>query len=226
MIGTAVDQGRSSRTLPAPNRLGLWLVDLAETPDRVALAALTDREWARAGRFRHAVDRQRYVAAHAAVRGLIAAQCGVPVARQRFDWTAFGRWRLSGAAGWDFNLSYAGDTALVGIAAGCAVGVDIERRRPMPDACALARLHFTRAEGAALAGLHGGALDAAFLQGWTRKEACVKALGIGLAAPLTELETGVDDGGCTARYRDRSISIGSAAVTGPLIGAWALAAAQ
>lgn len=228
MIGTAVEGARSRRwrALSAPEPLGLWLVDLAQAPDRVALTALTDREWARAARFRNAADGHRYVAAHAAVRGLIAEQCGVTVVRQRFDWSVFGKWRLVGAPGWDFNLSYSGDTALVGIAAGCAVGVDLERRRPTPDARALARLHFTRAECDALTGLRGTAQDAAFLRGWTRKEACVKALGIGLTAPLTQLETGVDDACCTARYRECAIDIGSATMEGPLIGAWALAAPQ
>ncbi len=236
MIGTTAngDPARPWRVLPAPRRLGLWLVDLAQPPDRAALAQLTEREWVRAARFHNPADRHCYVTAHAAVRGLIAIHCGLALACQQFDWTIFGKWRLAGAVGWDFSLSYAGDTALVGIAKGCAVGVDLERRRSIPDARALARLHFTQRECAALAGLSAGDRDAVFLRGWTRKEACVKALGtglsIGLAAPLTELETGVYDGCCTARYGDLSVTVGSATMIGPsigtLIGAWALVPPQ
>ncbi|MEH0982904.1 4'-phosphopantetheinyl transferase family protein [Micromonospora sp. CPCC 205556] len=59
------------------------------------------------------------------------------------------------------------------------VGVDVERRRPLP-AVALARRWYAPAEAAWLAGLPDGARVEAFLLLWTAKEAVGKALGRGL----------------------------------------------
>jgi len=57
--------------------------------------------------------------------------------------------------------------------------------RPVPDVESLARLVFSDAERDELE--HAPDPVLAFLNGWTRKEAYVKALGLGLTAPLTEI---------------------------------------
>jgi len=63
--------------------------------------------------------------------------------------------------------------------------VDIELLRPVPDVESLARLVFSDVERRELE-LAPDPVSA-FLNGWTRKEAYVKALGLGLTAPLTEI---------------------------------------
>lgn len=81
-----------------------------------------------------------------------------------------------------FNLSHSGGLALIGIAAGGAVGVDLERVRPLRRLDLLAEGALTAAERDSLRGVGGEAAQARwFLRRWTAKEAVAKAFGLGLA---------------------------------------------
>jgi 4'-phosphopantetheinyl transferase len=83
-----------------------------------------------------------------------------------------------------FNLSHSGDLALVAVAQGREVGVDIERIRPRRD---LPRLTERALDPAAAAAVRGAPADEraiAFHQAWARREAIAKCLGTGLGAPL------------------------------------------
>jgi 4'-phosphopantetheinyl transferase len=81
---------------------------------------------------------------------------------------------------------------LIGITAEGRLGVDIEVKKPIPDALGLARMHFADEEVAALCGLSAEELGAAFLRIWTRKESLLKALGTGLSLPLDRVSMKVD----------------------------------
>ncbi len=164
----------------------LWLVSLEAMPGVATLAEMSAAERARAERFRQDRDRRRYLAAHAALRQLLAQHLGVPPAGLRFDEGTHGKPRLVDHPDCHFNLSHSGEWALIGIGVDAAIGVDIETLVPMPDAEALARLHYTAAEQEALVNLSMADRDAGFLRLWTRKEACLKAVGTGLSlAPST-----------------------------------------
>jgi 4'-phosphopantetheinyl transferase len=64
------------------------------------------------------------------------------------------------------------------------VGVDLEQVRPDRDVMGLGARFFSPAEAAVLVALPPGARVEAFYNGWTRKEAYVKARGDGLWLPL------------------------------------------
>jgi 4'-phosphopantetheinyl transferase len=85
----------------------------------------------------------------------------------------------------EFNLAHCGSDAVIAVAAGATIGVDIELLRPIHDVKSLAGLVFSDVERRELE-LAPDQMSA-FLNGWTRKEAYVKALGLGLTAPLTEI---------------------------------------
>jgi len=93
---------------------------------------------------------------------------------------------LDGARGHlEFNLAHCGGDAVIALTDCAAIGVDIELLQPVPDVESLARLVFSDVERRELE-LAPDPVSA-FLNGWTRKEAYVKALGLGLTAPLTEI---------------------------------------
>jgi phosphopantetheinyl transferase len=87
-----------------------------------------------------------------------------------------------------------------------AVGVNIELRRPISDVESLARLVFSDVERRELK----LALDpvSAFLNGWTRKEDYVKALGMGLTAPLREITVSLADRAAlfSTGFQDQSVT--------------------
>lgn len=171
----------------------LWSVDLSHPPSRDDIALVSAAEWSRARRFRFQRDRRRYLVAHAALRRLLTDDAGVPAPARPYVANAFGKPQLRGGGGRQFNLSYGGDLALLGLSDGGAIGVDIEALRPMNDDDVTDHV-FDSAESAAIAREPAGPRrDRAFLRAWTRKEACVKAVGTGLAIPPASVSVGIGD---------------------------------
>ena len=73
-------------------------------------------------------------------------------------------------------------------------GVDVEKVRPIPDADGVARSFFSPRETAELESVPEAARHRAFFDGWTRKEAFLKALGDGLARPLDSFDVTLKPG--------------------------------
>ena len=109
----------------------------------------------------------------------------------RIETGAFGKPCLVGRPGCAFNLSHSGAVALIGLADDGEIGVDVEVLRRTPDLDALVRLHFTAGERQAMEATPRESRDMAFLLGWTRKEACLKAIGVGLSVTPESVDAGV-----------------------------------
>jgi 4'-phosphopantetheinyl transferase len=103
-----------------------------------------------------------------------------------------GKPELSDPSAVRFNVAHSGDVALIAIAEMREVGVDVETVRPRPDLRAVARRFFTAAEAEAVASVESDARAAAFHRCWVRKEACIKATGLGLRLALDAFDVGVD----------------------------------
>ncbi|GAA4352179.1 hypothetical protein GCM10023165_41040 [Variovorax defluvii] len=176
--------------LPSSAHCRLWQVDLDATPAPQAVASLSESEWERARRFVFKRDRSRYIAAHAALREILGSQCGIPASMLEFQLGPFGKPVLAEGR-LHFNLSHSQSLALIAVCEHTEVGVDVELLRPMPDAEALAETYFSPAERRALAALPPEAREHAFLCCWTRKEACLKATGMGLSVDTRSFEVGV-----------------------------------
>lgn len=164
----------------------LWLVALDGPLPAHAQSLLSPDEVARAGRFRFERDRHRFVAARAALRGLLADHLGESPAALRFVYGAQGKPALAMKPGCRFNLSHTGGWGLVALdleGGNAQVGVDIEGLRAMPDALALAATALHRQDVDALQMLAAPLRSHAFLTAWTRGEACLKALGTGFSGP-------------------------------------------
>jgi 4'-phosphopantetheinyl transferase len=149
-------------------------------------------ERARAARFVFARDQHAYTCAHEFLRETLADHTSINASSLEFHYTAEQKPVLAAAQGLHFNLSHSKHHAVVATSHHFEVGVDIEEFHAMSDALSLAQAHFTPAE---LTELHqfpaGPQRDRAFLQGWTRKEACLKAIGSGLALPARSVHTGL-----------------------------------
>jgi 4'-phosphopantetheinyl transferase len=171
----------------------LWRIDLDQHVPVAALAKLSADEVGRARRFVFEHDRHRFIAAHAALRQLLGQHSGQAGERLRFVAGRFGKPALVSAPdGLHFNLSHSQGTGLVALSTRDEPGVDIEVVRPMNDALALAEAYFSPAEQAALAACPETQRDRAFFVCWTRKEACLKAVGIGLDLALDGFEVGIE----------------------------------
>lgn len=166
--------------LPVAPPFELWLVRLAHSDEVADTGILDEQERERALRFRFERDRRRYVDAHVALRQVLADRTGRPAAALEFEAGAFGKPRVAGAPRCEFSLSHSADLALIALAEEREIGVDIECLRALPDLDALARQCLAADELRALEALPAADRPFSFLQSWTRKEACLKALGLGL----------------------------------------------
>jgi 4'-phosphopantetheinyl transferase len=84
---------------------------------------------ARAKRFRSEKDRRYWMNARLTLRTILGACTGESPAALRFVCNENGKPALDSRTGIDFNLSHAGDFALVAVSTSGPVGVDIERMR-------------------------------------------------------------------------------------------------
>jgi phosphopantetheine--protein transferase-like protein len=80
---------------------------------------------------------------------------------------------------------------MIVVTAKVPVGVDLEPLRPFPNALSIARHYFTASETHLIARTHERTRAAHFLTVWTRKEAYLKATGLGLTMPLDRFSVGV-----------------------------------
>ena len=180
---------REEAALPVEG-IRLWLVDLDEPAPEEARPWLSASEQERSTRFVFARDARRYRVAHVALRRLLFLYGGVP-AGVEFEIGAHGKPRLAGGEGCGFNLSHSGAVALIGIGPGEGIGVDLEVLHDIDDVWPLAEQNFTMGEYEALRRTPNVDVARAFLRGWTRKEACLKAVGSGLSIAPASFEAGL-----------------------------------
>jgi len=93
-----------------------------------------------------------------------------------------------------FNLSHTRGMALIGAAIGREVGIDIEQVRPMEDLDAMARSVMSPAELMRWLALAETDREWAFYRLWARKEAYLKAIGLGLYRSFQEVTVPVGSG--------------------------------
>jgi phosphopantetheinyl transferase len=159
--------GRTLSRVPtftaAAAELHIWRarLDAGGWPPADGLPA-AERE--RAARMRRGEVRQRWVASRWALRGVLGRYLDLEPAEIELRFGDRGKPLLAGAASLAFNLSHSDELALVAVAPGLEVGVDVERI---------------------------GERTPAFYADWVRREAVAKCHGTGLGAPLPEAPVAV-----------------------------------
>lgn len=147
-------------------------------------ALFTPAELERASRMRLEVNRAEFLGARGIVRTVVASHVGLAPAAIRFDGPRDEKPRLldGACADIDVSVSHAHGRVACAFLRGGAIGVDVEAAdRRVRDVLGLARSVLSAAELDALRRVPGDELDAWFLRAWTRKEAVLKALGVGLS---------------------------------------------
>ncbi|MCX6398574.1 MAG: 4'-phosphopantetheinyl transferase superfamily protein [Propionibacteriales bacterium] len=182
-------------TEPAPRAiggvgLGVWLVDtdvIVEEELEIGRSWLDDAERKQASAYVRAELRRAYEIAHAAARLVVGAAISVPPEKVVWGRHAcpgcgepHGRPRAEGADV-EFSLSHTPGQVLVAIA-DVPLGVDVERHPDDPVGLSglLHPRETAEIEAAAHGTLDGGRATVRFTRAWSRTEAYLKGLGIGL----------------------------------------------
>jgi 4'-phosphopantetheinyl transferase len=166
----------------------IWVAHLDEVAGDVErLRGLLDSaEMERAARFRSEPARRRFIARHGIRRLILAGYLEQP-AKDIVVLDGNGRKprvRDRQPGGFAFNQSASDELAVIAVARGVEIGIDVERIRPVPDAAGIVARFGSAFEVASYRLVPEHDRDAAFLRWWTAKEAFLKMIGTGLDYPL------------------------------------------
>lgn len=172
----------------AMDQVQVWRVPLQTTPATLATleGSLSSEERARADRFRFARDRRGYVVTRAVLRALLARVLALEPSGVRLQLGPQGKPFLAPTHHSDvqFNVAHSHELALIALARGLQLGVDVEYRRDLHDAQSIAKRFFSGQEVRAMLAAPMARQHELFFRIWTRKEAFIKATGKGLSQPL------------------------------------------
>ena len=152
---------------------------------------LREDELARANKFRFLEHKNNFIAARGILRRLLGHYLNIEPQNIKFDYGDRGKPRLrqtKSPTSLEFNISHSQKYALFGFACDRIVGVDLEYLREMKDAVKIARRFFSDREFESIANLDVSQQARVFFQLWTAKEAYLKAIGVGLAGSLANIE--------------------------------------
>ncbi len=175
----------------APDEVHLWAWALEPTAADLSahIEILDQQERERMQRFYFAPDRARYAVAHGNLRTILGGYLCQPAASLRFHNNEFGKPELDhrdATSSFHFNLSHSRSVAVLAVANGRPVGADVEDVRPIEPE--VADTHFSARERSQLSKLQGDAWLTGFYRCWTRKEAILKAEGVGLSLALDSFD--------------------------------------
>lgn len=163
------------------NEIHIWRVALDNVTRDARVLAPAEQE--RAARFVFQVHRARYINAHVALREILAQYTQTPAEDLAFQTNEYGKPFLASDPALYFNLAHSHAFALLAVTRQGPVGVDIEHRRDDFEPLSLAERFFAPREVALVR-----EQPARFFEIWTRKEAFIKALGMGVSFPLREFD--------------------------------------
>ncbi len=183
--------------LPAPpaklsleeDEIQVWRAHLGLARQRLERLAntLSPDERTRAARFHFARDRDHYIAGRGLLRSILGKYLATEPGQLRFSYNAYGKPELESPANsraLRFNLAHSRGLALYAFTRRRQIGIDVEMIRPETEE--IAARFFSPAEIAVLRALPRELKPAAFFNCWTRKEAFIKARGMGLSLPLDQ----------------------------------------
>jgi 4'-phosphopantetheinyl transferase len=164
----------------------LWFATLDELrPDAVQFEQLLDDgELQRADRFRFSHDRERFVLGHGWLRTVLSRYVTTEAATIRYARGPHGKPYVNDTSV-RFNFSDTKDAILVGLTSGMELGTDIETLAREVDHEAVSEHYFTPSEIEGIRNSSNPKLR--FLELWTRKEAVLKASGVGIMDDLRVL---------------------------------------
>lgn len=171
-------------------------MDLPPPAVRLLEQTLAPEERMRAARFRWPIDRMHFVVRRGVLRALLGQYLRREPATLRFHYNRYGKPALAETFEGDaisitFSLSHSRGLALYAITRGRPIGIDLEYVDTEVAYERIAEHLFSLREVDALRALPPQMRREAFFRCWTRKEAYLKARGVGLSLALSQFDVSV-----------------------------------
>ena len=187
----------SGGALPAQGA-DLWQADLDLFPTEMLPLLrtwLSPEELTRVERLIPALPRRRTLVMRGLLRWLLASYLQSTPAAVDFTYAAHGKPLVvppPGRTAVQFNVSHSQNLGWLAVAR-CEVGLDVEKQRENLAMAALVERYFSARERTRFRELSAPEQTPWFFRCWTRKEALLKACGLGIQLPLDELDVGGDE---------------------------------
>ena len=177
-----------------PHTVHIWSLNFAVNDDAFNRyhSLLSEDEKKRASKFKFYKDKRCYVVTRGCLRLLSASYLEKNARDIVFVYEKYGKPRYKHKTILNFNVSHSGDIAVIGFVYEHAIGIDIEKIKNDFDTFEIASNFFSKKEIAALREIPESQKYKAFYRCWTRKEAFIKAKGIGLSFPLDKFSVTLD----------------------------------
>ncbi len=163
----------------------VWLFSLKIAPDELKNLErhLNQEDMDRANRFKFAIHRHKFIAAHGKLNFILGNYLKQQPSRIRFIKNEYGKPFVRDNPLF-FNLSHSGELGILAVSKRFEVGVDIEYIRPEFAELKIAKRFFSENEVNELMALPAEQQKPGFFNCWSRKEAYIKGQGKGLSIPL------------------------------------------
>ncbi|MDX1953725.1 MAG: 4'-phosphopantetheinyl transferase superfamily protein [Verrucomicrobiota bacterium] len=188
----------------------VWAASLEGGDIGLRSSILSSFELNRALRFHFQRDRTRYINGRYLLRQLLAGYLKLDPASISLACDSFGKPRLGGRhhQNLQFNVTHSNEVALFAFSWGNELGIDIEHVRALPDLELIAANFFTSSERQAIFAMPRPLQPHGFFRCWTRKEAFLKAVGLGIANHLQDFEVSIEEKECRLKLHPALKSCG------------------
>ena len=182
----AWESGPGRPPYPATGQVHVWRVCLSSFRLSAALwrRILSPEENDRADRFHFDRDRETWLITRGILRTLLGCYLDLPASNLELTANASGKPALHSrflSRDFRFNVSHSGQCSLLAFASGIDIGVDVECHQARCHVEELATSVLSPDDLAVFQRLPLHLRPAAFFAAWTRKEAVLKACGVGLS---------------------------------------------
>lgn len=169
----------------------VWAAGLDVTIEKLSSykQALSLDERRRAARFQFDHQRKRFIAGRGILREILSSYLDVKPIELKLDYSPLGKPSIAGfSEKLQFNLTYSNNLILIAITRVCAIGIDVEYIKLITDIENVARNFFSTEEAERLMALAEDDRVSAFYKIFVRKEAYLKAMGVGLSDTIRQIE--------------------------------------
>lgn len=165
----------------------IWELRFSKQQDQLeaCYAVLNEEEKARAARFYFDKDRHAFTLTRGTLRYLLSHCLKQKPEDIIFSQNEYGKPELKNSS-WQFNVSHSHDYALIAIGRDYPIGIDVEYQDRKINPLELCDRFFAKEEIEQLHSVEPTLQIKTFFNLWTRKEAFIKAIGIGLSFGLDQ----------------------------------------
>jgi len=181
------------------NQTDIWLILIPEVIHRSHYYEqfMVNEEKEKADHFVFLKDKLRYVITHGILRLLLSDYLNLPAGQIVLKNNSYGKPYLSIEDNPNplyFNLSHSNSGVVLAFSKYRDLGIDLEYIKKDIPFLDIAKHFFSQSEYQELLSTPENARHQVFYQGWTRKEAFIKAKGRGLSIPLNSFDVSISQG--------------------------------